>query len=69
MIQKSERYTSNCTEQRLVSVLTEVVAGWMNEECKAKYRSAIGNAVRRMSADFVGCFPQRQEFRFAPLRV
>ena len=54
-------YKASCTEQRLVSVLTEVVAGWMNDEYKSKYREAITNAVRRMSADFLTLLPDVEE--------
>lgn len=56
-----ETYTANCGEPRLVSVLTEVVAGWMNDEYKQKYREAITNAVRRMAADFVTLLPDAGE--------
>lgn len=48
-----ETYKASCIEDRLVSVLTEVVAGWMNDDWKQRYREAIANAVRRMAADFV----------------
>lgn len=56
-----DTYTANCGELRLVSVLTEVVAGWMNDEYKQKYREAITNAVRRMAADFVTLLPDADE--------
>jgi len=46
-------YVAGCSEERLVSVLTEVVAGWMNDEFKGKYRTAIADVVRRMAADSV----------------
>lgn len=46
-------YVASCSEDRLVSVLTEVCSGWMNEEWKQKYRAAITDAVRRLAADFV----------------
>jgi len=53
-------YKANCGETRLVSVLTEVVAGWMNDEYKQRYREAITNAVRRMAADFVTLLPDAE---------
>lgn len=53
-------YKARCGETRLVSVLTEVVAGWMNDEYKTKYREAITNAVRRMAADFVTLLPDAE---------
>ncbi len=53
-------YKASCTEQRLASVLTEVVAGWMNDEYKQRYREAITNALRRMAADFVTLIPDAE---------
>lgn len=56
-----QTYRASCDEARLVSVLTEVVAGWMNDDWKQKYREAITNAVRRMSIDFVTLLPDVEE--------
>lgn len=53
MTQSAKNYAASCCEERLVSVLTCTVAGWMNDEWKEKYRSAIAAAVRRMASDFV----------------
>lgn len=57
----NQTYRASCDEVRLVSILTEVVAGWMNDDWKQKYREAITNAVQRMSIDFVTLLPDVEE--------